>query len=195
MPPASATVPACFTSSPSVFWASPSNLSKVLLRFRSSGVLDAPFHPIKDIIICNRNARGDLRQLHLNQKNIKLPYCKSVDTHAFFDQEIRRGARMKTIAALTVLMSLAAGDASAQQSVTVTGCVAKGVEASCLVLRTVTGKLYDISAAMPKPEVSTYGTVTGVLAQQISFCQQGEIINPATWSLKGKNCPRSLRAK
>ena len=37
----------------------------------------------------------------------------------------------------------------ADEPIKVTGCVAAGVEAKCLVLRTVTGKTYDITAAKP----------------------------------------------
>jgi hypothetical protein len=71
----------------------------------------------------------------------------------------------------------------------VAGCAIKGVEFGCIVLRTVAGKSYNISAAQPRPTLDTYGVVDGTLSTGVSFCQQGPIIDPATWTEKGKLCP------
>jgi hypothetical protein len=80
----------------------------------------------------------------------------------------------------------------ADEPIKVTGCVAPGVEAKCLVLRTVTGKTYDITAAKPAPAPGTYGDVDGSLKTEgVTTCQQGPAINPATWTEKGKVCPKS----
>jgi hypothetical protein len=78
----------------------------------------------------------------------------------------------------------------ADQQITVTGCVATGVEAGCLVLRTPTGKAYNISSAKPRPVPGSYGTVEGTLKNGvITFCQQGEVINPAKWVMASQSCP------
>jgi hypothetical protein len=80
----------------------------------------------------------------------------------------------------------------ADEPIKVTGCVAAGVEAKCLVLRTITGKTYYISAAKPAPAPGTYGDIDGTLKTEgVTTCQQGPAINPATWTEKGKVCPKS----
>jgi hypothetical protein len=80
----------------------------------------------------------------------------------------------------------------ADEPIKVTGCVAAGVEAKCLVLRTMTGKTYDITAAKPAPAPGTYGTIDGTLKTGgVTTCQQGPAINPATWTETSKVCPKS----
>ena len=80
----------------------------------------------------------------------------------------------------------------ADEPIKVTGCVAPGVEAKCLVLRTTTGKTYDITAAKPAPTPGTYGDVDGTLKTEgVTTCQQGPAINPATWTETSKVCPKS----
>jgi len=80
----------------------------------------------------------------------------------------------------------------ADEPIKVTGCVAPGVEAKCLVLRTTTSKTYDITAAKPAPAPGTFGEVDGTLKTEgVTTCQQGPAINPATWAEKAKVCPKS----
>jgi hypothetical protein len=80
----------------------------------------------------------------------------------------------------------------ADEPIKVTGCVAAGVEAKCLVLRTLTGKTYDITTAKPVPTPGTYGDVDGTLKTEgVTACQQGPAINPATWTETSKVCPKS----
>jgi hypothetical protein len=86
--------------------------------------------------------------------------------------------------------------AFAEQPITATGCVEKGVEAGCLVLRTKTFQTYSISAAKPKPTPGTYGEVTGMIKfGAITTCMQGEVIDPAKWIEKGESCPKEGAAK
>jgi hypothetical protein len=81
--------------------------------------------------------------------------------------------------------------ALAAEPIKVTGCVAKGVEAGCLVLRTNTFQTYSVSAAKPKPTPGTYGEVIGMInLGAITTCMQGEVIDPAKWIEKGKSCPK-----
>ncbi len=73
--------------------------------------------------------------------------------------------------------------------VTVTGCASAGVEANCIVIKDG-DKTYDISAAQPAPFPGTYGRVKGTLTDKASACQQGQVIDPATWEVEtGKQCP------
>ncbi len=103
---------------------------------------------------------------------------------------------MQKLLAASLFLSAFAGTAVADQPITVTGCVAKGVEAGCLILRTVPGKIYNITAAKPAPVPGSYGTVKGTLKSDgVSNCQQGKIIDPAKWTMKGKVCPKGKRSK
>jgi hypothetical protein len=78
---------------------------------------------------------------------------------------------------------------AAAEDVTVTGCAAAGVEANCIVLK-ADGKTYDITAAQPAPVPGTYGTLKGTLTDKASTCQQGQVVDPATWEVEtGKQCP------
>ena len=88
-------------------------------------------------------------------------------------------------ASLPLAMSLAA----AAEEITVSGCAALGAEAQCIILETG-GKTYNITAAQPTPMPGTYGTVTGTLSDKVSACQQGQVIEPASWTVDpGTLCP------
>ena len=88
-------------------------------------------------------------------------------------------------AGLFAMMTLAA----AAEDITVTGCAAAGVEGKCIILES-DGKTYDISAAQPTPVPGTYGTVKGTLTDRVSTCQQGQVVDPATWKVDlGQQCP------
>lgn len=88
-------------------------------------------------------------------------------------------------ASLVLLMTAQA----AAEDITVSGCAAAGVEANCLILE-AQGKTYNITAAQPTPVPGTYGTLKGTLSDKMSTCQQGVIVDPATWEVEpGKACP------
>lgn len=73
--------------------------------------------------------------------------------------------------------------------ITTSGCVFRGVEAGCLMLESG-GVVYDITAAKPKPEAGTFGTVKGFAADKMSICQQGMILDPAQWTPDPeRSCP------
>jgi hypothetical protein len=75
------------------------------------------------------------------------------------------------------------------EEITVSGCAAAGVEASCVILKDG-DKTYDISAAQPAPFPGTYGTLKGTLTDKLSTCQQGVVVDPAIWEVEtGKQCP------
>ena len=75
------------------------------------------------------------------------------------------------------------------EDITVSGCASVGVEANCLVLKDGE-KTYDISAAQPTPIPGTYGTLRGTLSDKVSTCQQGQVVDPATWEVEtGRQCP------
>jgi hypothetical protein len=75
------------------------------------------------------------------------------------------------------------------EEISVSGCAAAGVEASCMILKAEDGKTYDITAAQPAPAPGTYGKVTGTISDKMSICQQGPVIDPAQWQVEpGREC-------
>jgi hypothetical protein len=75
------------------------------------------------------------------------------------------------------------------EDIEVLGCAAAGVEANCIILE-ADGKTYNITAAQPTPVPGTYGKLKGTLSDKMSTCQQGVIVDPATWEVEtGKECP------
>ena len=100
-------------------------------------------------------------------------------------------ARLRaTAAALSVLVALATPAVSQAEEVTATGCAQAGVETGCIVLMAQDGRLYNITAAQPKPAPGTAGTVTGTTGEGASSCMQGILLSPATWQPKpGAACP------
>ncbi|WP_119392919.1 hypothetical protein [Taklimakanibacter lacteus] len=86
------------------------------------------------------------------------------------------------------LLALMAFAASAEE-IEVLGCAAAGVEPNCIILEAA-GKTYNITAAQPTPVPGTYGRLKGTIADKMSTCQQGVIVDPATWEVEpGKQCP------
>ncbi len=93
-------------------------------------------------------------------------------------------------AGLVALAILAAPVASRAEEVKVSGCPEVGVEAGCIVLKGDDGKLYNVTAAKPKPEPGVAGMVTGTVSQGASLCMQGILLSPATWQpTPGAECP------
>jgi hypothetical protein len=66
------------------------------------------------------------------------------------------------------------------EEVVVSGCVEQGVEGRCLILRSG-NKVYDITAASPRPQVGTYGVVSGSVSHNPAICMQGTRLSPAKW--------------
>jgi hypothetical protein len=91
--------------------------------------------------------------------------------------------------AIAVLACATGGFAADAKDVTVSGCAHAGVENGCIVI-TDKGRTYNISSAKPTPKADTYGTVTGAVFNGMSFCMQGIILKPATWTPDPKKvCP------
>ena len=89
---------------------------------------------------------------------------------------------MKFAIPFLVALSFVSCAAAHAEDITISGCVEKGVEGGCLIMKSG-GKTYEINAATPKPVVGAYGTVTGTLATDMaSTCMQGTIISPAKWT-------------
>jgi hypothetical protein len=91
---------------------------------------------------------------------------------------VRRVVAVLGFSALTLAPAVAFAD-----KVTVSGCPQSGVRAGCVVIAAGNGgTVYNITAAMPRPQVGLDGTVSGTISTRVaSFCQQGIMLSPATW--------------
>ncbi len=81
---------------------------------------------------------------------------------------------------------------AAGQQVTVLGCVARGVEIGCLIIKDhATGKTYQINAAVPPPDPARNLVVRlkGQIAGVVDFCQQGPVLTEISWNYTRMQCP------
>jgi len=89
------------------------------------------------------------------------------------------------LAAIALLGILVTAAAAAQEPKPVKGqgCVAAGVEASCLVVKDVkTGVLYNLFFKGTKPGVGTGIDFTGVPRDMMTICMQGTPLEVSNWS-------------
>lgn len=97
--------------------------------------------------------------------------------------------RYLTTLAIAALACATGAFSAEAKEVTVSGCAIAGVEAGCIVIVNKQ-QAYNISSAKPTPKIGTYGTVTGVVSDGMSFCMQGVILKPASWAPDPKKvCP------
>jgi hypothetical protein len=97
------------------------------------------------------------------------------------------------VASLALFVTAAVTQQSQAQGsrVSVLGCVSRGVEAGCLIMTdNVSGKVYQINAAEPKPDPAKRLAVrlSGTIVNKISFCQQGPILEEIKWSYTKMRC-------
>jgi hypothetical protein len=97
---------------------------------------------------------------------------------------------LAAIALLGVLVT-AATAAQEPKPVKGQGCVAAGVEASCLVVKDVkTGVLFNLFFKGTKPEVGTGIEFTGVPSDMMTTCMQGKPLQVSDWSrVDALKCP------
>lgn len=71
------------------------------------------------------------------------------------------------------------------------GCVAAGVEASCLVVKDVkTGVLYNLFFKGAKPDAGTGIEFTGIPRDTMTMCMQGKPLEVSNWSrVDSLKCP------
>ena len=96
---------------------------------------------------------------------------------------------MKAIA-IAAAMVCAAACAGARQSqpdtsnpIHVTGCVEKGAEAGCLLLKeTETGQLFQLLVRGRRPQPGEGIDITGVPFRGVTSCMQGQPVSVNSWS-------------
>ena len=80
---------------------------------------------------------------------------------------------------------------AADQTVSVLGCVSRGVESGCLVIKDrQTGRTYQINAANPRPDPGQNLVVQlqGKVTPGFDSCMQGPILTGITWSYTKMRC-------
>ena len=93
--------------------------------------------------------------------------------------------RKTTFAAMALLGVLLTAASNAQQPKPINGqgCVAAGVEASCMVVKDVkTGVLYNLFFTGTKPEVGTGIEFKGAPGDMMTTCMQGKPLQVSSWS-------------
>ena len=75
----------------------------------------------------------------------------------------------------------------------ISGCVQKGVEAGCLMLKdTQTGKLYQLLIRGQRPEAESAIEVTGAPFRGMTSCMQGQPVSVFKWSRSdARQCPET----
>ncbi len=74
------------------------------------------------------------------------------------------------------------------REVKATGCVRKGVEGGCLLLKTLDGRTTYNIFADPRPEPGIVITIEGTQFQGVTSCQQGIPITVTKWEATGEKC-------
>jgi hypothetical protein len=99
--------------------------------------------------------------------------------------------------ALVGILVTAAAAAQEPKPVKGQGCVAAGVEASCLAVKDVkTGVLYNLFFKGTKPAVGTGIEFTGVPRDMMTICMQGTPLEVTEWSRADSlKCPSSQAPK
>jgi hypothetical protein len=68
------------------------------------------------------------------------------------------------------------------------GCVRRGVEGGCLVLKTLDGKTTYNIFANPRPEVGIVISIDGTEFRGVTSCMEGTPITVTTWEATGEKC-------
>ena len=99
---------------------------------------------------------------------------------------------LPALAASVPVVALAAPPPDAKQ-IHAQGCVASGVEASCLVVKdTATGKLYNLFIKGAKPPIGAGIEFIGHPISGGTTCQQGTPVDVSNWQRKPSiSCKRS----
>ena len=80
---------------------------------------------------------------------------------------------------------------TAGQRVKVLGCVSRGIEIGCLIIKDrVTGQTYQINTAKPAPNPARNRVIDliGQVTSAVDFCQQGPVLSKITWHYIRRRC-------
>jgi hypothetical protein len=96
--------------------------------------------------------------------------------------------------AATAALSLLSASAAEAKTVSFSGCVYRGVESSCLMVRSG-GTVYNISAARPRPGVGRAIAGTGSIFTGPTICLQGTTLTRISWHYTKVLCPLERHGK
>ena len=74
------------------------------------------------------------------------------------------------------------------REVKATGCVRRGVEGGCLLLKTLDGKTTYNILANPRPEPDIVITIEGKPFRGVTACMEGLAITVTKWAPTGEKC-------
>jgi hypothetical protein len=74
------------------------------------------------------------------------------------------------------------------REVKATGCVRRGVEGGCLLLKTLDGKTTYNIFATPRPEPGIVINIEGTQFRGVTACMQGIAITVTKWEATGEKC-------
>lgn len=98
--------------------------------------------------------------------------------------------RKMGFAALVAISLCGSSVASAKaMQVNFAGCTFAGVEGGCTMVRSGT-KIYDITAAQPKPALGRFIAGTGTVHSGPTTCQQGTALKSIRWHYVRRLCPK-----
>jgi hypothetical protein len=98
--------------------------------------------------------------------------------------------------AVFVAISLCGSAVASAKTVPVSfaGCTFAGVEGGCLMVRSGT-KIYNISAAQPRPALGRAIAGTGTVHNGPTTCMQGTPLKTISWHYIHKLCPKMERRR
>lgn len=74
------------------------------------------------------------------------------------------------------------------REVKATGCVRRGVEGGCLLLKTLDGKTTYNIFANPRPEPGIVINIEGTEFRGVTSCMEGMAITVSKWTATGEKC-------
>ena len=76
------------------------------------------------------------------------------------------------------------------ERVSIMGCPYAGVTATCLMIRSPDGTVYNITAAAPRPRRSERMIrVRGLVTSKASICGEGIVLDRIRWTRTRQRCP------
>jgi len=76
------------------------------------------------------------------------------------------------------------------QRVTFSGCAFAGTPATCLMIKSPDGTVYNINALNPRPRaLDRVIRVRGSVTDKVSMCNQGIVLDRIRWSRTRQHCP------
>src|SRR5262245_45354057 len=78
---------------------------------------------------------------------------------------------------------------SVGQRVSVSGCAFPGATASCLMIKSSDGTVYNITAVSPRPRtLERIIRVRGTVTDKVSICNEGIVLDRIRWSRTRQQC-------